>query len=85
MMSVVTVASLDGSITVGVGGQMNTMPRSRRLSMSRSSWMIRLCSPAMTLWASSIVSCLGFRSLLVGSQARPVYASLVGPLVFSWC
>jgi XFP N-terminal domain len=49
MMAVVTVASLDGSINVGAGGQMNTMPHSRPLSMSRSSWMIRLCSPAMTL------------------------------------
>jgi hypothetical protein len=45
MVAVVTVASLDGFITVGAGGQMNTMPRSRRLSMSRSSWMIR-CSLA---------------------------------------
>jgi hypothetical protein len=45
-MAVVTVASLDGFITVGAGGQMNAMPRSRRLSMSRSSWMIRWCSLA---------------------------------------
>jgi hypothetical protein len=28
LMAVVIVASLDGFITVGAGGQMNTMPRS---------------------------------------------------------
>ena len=43
-MAVVIVASLDGFITVGAGGQMNTMPRSGGLSMSRSSWTIRWCS-----------------------------------------
>jgi hypothetical protein len=44
MMAVVTVASLDGFIAVGAGGQM-TRWRSSRLSMSRSSWTIGLMTP----------------------------------------
>jgi hypothetical protein len=61
-MALPTVASWAGCITVGAGGQMNTMPRSMRLSISLSSWMVRRCSPAMTPQARSIRSCTRFRS-----------------------
>jgi hypothetical protein len=61
-MALLTAASWAGCIRVGAGGQMNPMPRSARLSISLSSWMVRWCSPAMTPRARSIRSCTRFRS-----------------------
>ena len=81
MMAVVTVASLDGFITVGAGGQMDTSRAPGGCRCRRSSWMIRWSPLAMMLWASSL--CRAWDPLLDNgmSWAVPVWSALVGPRV----